>query len=225
MKKFILLILSIINAVASGVYLAMSPLDIVPSHYNINGEVDAYSSKWFLMLMPCVLILLSVVYFVRCINSQKTKSEDYDENKEFKILVGIFAFLLLLFWYLNIVCVNGTMNISGSLGSLLCISMGALFIYLSNMFGKVKQNKLFGIRISSTLNSKYVWKKTHRLGGYMGVVSGFIMVILGLISIFVNGFNVYLLPIALSVYGILGVIIPIIYSYVIYAKEKSSNNN
>lgn len=225
MKKFILLILSIINAVASGVYLAMSPLEIVPSHYNIMGEVDSYSSKWFLMFMPAVLVLVSVVYFVRCIRAQKTKSEDYDVNKEFKILVGIFAFLLALFWYLSIVCVNGTMNISGSLGSLLCISMGGLFVYLSNMFGKVKQNRFFGIRISSTLNSKYVWKKTHRLGGYMGVVSGFIMLILGVISLFAKSSTVYLLPVALSVYGILGVIIPIIYSYVIYAKEKSENNS
>jgi uncharacterized membrane protein len=222
MKKFILLILSVINAVASAVYIAMSPLDIVPSHYNIMGEADAYSSKWSAMLMPCVLVVLCVIYFARCIYQKNAKSEDYEENKEFKIVVAIFAFFIVLFWYFNIICVNGKTNISDSMSAVLNIAMGGLFMYLSNMFGKTKQNRMFGIRLSSTLNSKYVWKKTHRLGGYLGVIAGLIMVILGVISLAVKKASVYLLPASLFIFIVLAVIIPIIYSYVLYAKEKSS---
>lgn len=222
MKKIILLILSVLNAVASAVYIAMSPVDIVPSHYNIMGEADAYSSKWSAMLMPCVLVLLSAIYFARCIYAKKAKSEDYEENKEFKIVVAIFALFVVLFWYLNIVCVSGKINIADSLGPVLNISMGVLFIYLSNMFGKTKQNRVFGIRLSSTLNSKYVWKKTHRLGGYLGVIAGFIMTILGIISLLINKPTPLLLPISLGIFIVLAVIIPIIYSYILYAKEKKS---
>lgn len=222
MKKIILLILSVLNAVASAVYIAMSPVDIVPSHYNIMGEADAYSSKWSAMLMPCVLVLLSAIYFARCIYAKKAKSEDYEENKEFKIVVVIFALFVVLFWYLNIVCVSGKINIADSLGPVLNISMGVLFIYLSNMFGKTKQNRVFGIRLSSTLNSKYVWKKTHRLGGYLGVIAGFIMTILGIISLLINKPTPLLLPISLGIFIVLAVIIPIIYSYILYAKEKKS---
>lgn len=221
MKKFILLILSVINAIVSGIYIAMSPLEVVPSHYNIRGEVDAYSTKWFYMLMPCLLILIAVIYFVRCIYAKKSKLENYDEKNEFKIIVAIFAFLVVLFWYLSVVAINGAMNVSSSLSSLLNILMGVLFIYLSNMFGKTKQNRFFGIRIGSTLKSKSVWKKTHRLGGYMGVISGFLMVILGIISLFVNTISSYLLSISLGIYVVLGVIIPIVYSYILYSKEKN----
>ena len=129
---------------------------------------------------------------------------------------------MVLFWYLNIVCVSGKINIADSLGPVLNISMGLLFIYLSNMFGKTKQNKVFGIRLSSTLNSKYVWKKTHRLGGYLGVIAGVIMTILGIISLVINKPTPLSLPISLGIFIVLAVIIRMIYSYVLYAKEKKS---
>lgn len=222
MKKFSLLILSVINAIVSGIYIAMSPVDIVPSHYNIMGEVDAYSSKWFYMFMPCILILLAVINLVRCTLAEKGKLESYEVNKEFKIVVGIFAFFLALFWYLTAASINGNMDISPSLSPVFSILMGGFLIYVSNMFGKIKQNRFFGIRLSSTLNSKYVWKKTHRLGGYMGVIGGFIMVIIGIIALVIKDSAPYLLPVSLGCFIVLGVIIPTIYSYVLYAKEKSS---
>lgn len=222
MKKFSLLILSVINAIVSGIYIAMLPVDIVPSHYNIMGEVDAYSSKWFYMFMPCILILLAVINLVRYTLAEKGKLESYEVNKEFKIVVGIFVFFLALFWYLTVASIKGNMNISPSLSPVLNILLGGFIIYLSNMFGKIKQNRFFGIRLNSTLNSKYVWKKTHRLGGYMGVIAGFIMVIIGIISLVNKNCAPYLLPVSLGCFIVLGVIIPTIYSYVLYAKEKSS---
>lgn len=222
MRKFILLILSVINAIVSGIYIAMSPLDVVPSHYNMMGEVDAYSSKWFYMFMPCILILLAVINLVRCSFAEKGKLENYEINKEFKIVVAMFVFFLFLFWYLIIVAIKGDMNISNTLSSVFNILVGGFIIYLSNMFGKIKQNRFFGIRLNSTLNSKYVWKKTHRLGGYLGVISGFVMVIIGIISLVMKNSAPYLLPVSLGCLIILGVIVPIIYSYVLYAKEKSS---
>ena len=222
MKKFSLLIIAIINVIVTGVYIAMSPSDVVPSHYNIMGEVDAYGSKWFYMLMPCILIILSLIYLVRCICAEKGKLENYEEGKEFKILVAIFVFFVILFWYLSIIAIKGNVNIPNSLSSIFNISFGGLIIYLSNMFGKTRQNKYFGIRLSSTLNNKYVWKKTHRFAGYMGVISGFLMIIFGIISLFIKNNTKYMLPISLGIFLVLGVIIPMIYSYVLYAKEKSS---
>lgn len=221
MKKFSLLILSIINAIVSAIYIAMSPLETVPSHYNVMGEVDAYSSKWFAMSMPSIIIVLTVIFLVRCIYAEKVKSESFDENNEFKVVTSVFILLLAIFWYLIVVSINGKTNISDSLGSVFNIAIGGFIIYLSNMFGKLKQNRLFGIRLSSTLNSKYVWKKTHRLGGYMGFISGILMVVLGVISIFIANFALTLLLISFTIYIVLGVIIPLIYSYVIAYKEKN----
>lgn len=221
MKKFSLLILSIINAIANAIYISLSPLDIVPSHYNAMGEVDAYSSKWFFMIMPCILIVLALIYLARCIYAEKIKPEYYSEKREFKIVISIFILFLVIFWYFNLVCINGVKNISDSLTPVLIILLGGFIMYLGNMYGKLKQNNKVGIRVGSTLNSEYVWKKTHRFGGYMGVISGFLMIVMGIISIFINNYNLYLFYIALTIFIILNVIIPVIYSYIISSKEKS----
>lgn len=221
MKKFSLLILSIINAIATAVFISLSPLDIVPSHYNAMGEIDAYSSKWFCMIMPCILIVLALIYLARCIYAEKIKPEYYEEKREFKIVISIFILFLVIFWYLNVVCINSIKNISDSLIPVLIISLGGFIMYLSNMYGKLKQNNIVGIRIMPTLNSEYVWKKTHRFGGYMGVISGLLMIVMGIISIFIDNYNLSLFFIALTIFIILNVIIPIIYSYIVFSKEKS----
>lgn len=45
MKKYILLIISLINIAVTGVFIAFNPNEELPSHYNVNGIADAYSSK------------------------------------------------------------------------------------------------------------------------------------------------------------------------------------
>ena len=64
MKKFVYLIISIINAVITAIYIALSPNNIIPSHYNTQGIADAYSSKWFVMAMPCVLVVICLIYLI-----------------------------------------------------------------------------------------------------------------------------------------------------------------
>ena len=183
------------------------------------GEVDGYSSKWFIMMLPCILIVVGFIYLIRSIYAEKNKPEHYDEKIEFKIAASLFVLFLVIFWYLSVVCLTGISNISNSVTTVLCISLGGFIIYMSNIYGKLKQNSVVGIRINSTLNSEYVWKKTHRFGGYMGVIAGLLMIVIGIISIFINKLS--LLYIALIVFIILDVIVPVVYSYVIYAKEKS----
>ena len=40
MKKYLCLIISLLNAVATAIYIALIDKDIVPIHYDFNGNVD-----------------------------------------------------------------------------------------------------------------------------------------------------------------------------------------
>ena len=87
--------------------------------------------------------------------------------------------------------------------------VGLLFIGLGNYLPKTKRNYSVGIKLPWTLDDDDNWNKTHRLGGYCFIVSGFALLLTG----FINQ-----LGIGLTVTFAL-MIVPAIYSYLLYQKK------
>lgn len=225
MKKFVFLILSLINAALTAVYVALSPLEIVPSHYNINGVADGYSSKWFVMFMPCILIVLGIIYLIYSFVAQHHEKMLKNQKYVGKIVLGIFLFFIILFWYLTVICISGATQMGNAAEYILAAALGALMLFISNMLPKVKQNKTLGIRIPATLSSETVWKKTHKLGGYLGVISGAVMVILAIVGMIFKLNGMAVLFGGLGLFLVVACIIPCIYASVLYSKEKKANTN
>jgi len=223
MKKFAFLILSLINAALTAVYVALSPLEIVPMHYNINGVADSYSSKWFVMFMPCILIVLGIVYLIYSFVAQHHEKMLKNQKYVGRIVLGIYLFFIILFWYLTVTCISGSTKMGNAAEYILSAALGALMLFISNMLPKVKQNKTLGIRIPATLSSETVWKKTHKLGGYLGVISGAIMVILAIVGMIFSLNGMAVLFGGLGLFLVVACIIPCIYASVLYSKEKKAN--
>lgn len=159
MKKYILLIISLINIAVTGVFIAFNPNEELPSHYNVNGIADAYSSKWMLLFIPSILVLFSIIYAIYA--KVKENDENYKSYRKYAVrcIVSIFAFLFLFFWMLIALVLQNKVNIDNLFLPLTCIFMGCMFVYLFNLMPKIKQNSLLGIRTNATLSSKSVWKK------------------------------------------------------------------
>lgn len=225
MKKFAFLILSLINAALTAVYVARSPLEIVPMHYNINGVADSYSSKWFVMFMPCILIVLGIVYLIYSFVAQHHEKMLKNQKYVGRIVLGIYLFFIILFWYLTVTCISGATKMGNAAEYILSAALGALMLFISNMLPKVKQNKTLGIRIPATLSSETVWKKTHKLGGYLGVISGAVMVILAIVGMIFSLNGMAVLFGGLGLFLVVACIIPCIYASVLYSKEKKANAN
>ncbi|WP_294466852.1 SdpI family protein [uncultured Ruminococcus sp.] len=225
MKKFAFLILSLVNAVLTAVYVALSPLEIVPMHYNINGVADSYSSKWFVMFMPCILIVLGIVYLIYSFVAQHHEKMLKNQKYVGRIVLGIYLFFIILFWYLTVTCISGATKMGNAAEYILSAALGALMLFISNMLPKVKQNKTLGIRIPATLSSETVWKKTHKLGGYLGVISGSVMVILAIVGMIFSLNGMAVLFGGLGLFLVVACIIPCIYAQVLYSKEKKANAN
>ena len=220
MKKFIYLTISIINMAVSAVCVALLPNEIVPSHYNLQGVADAYYSKWTLMIIPCILILFSIIYMIYQAVSKKSKN--FEENKKY-VERGIFAIYLLLIamcWIATIPNFTGMASLGNILPLCMLVFFGALMIFLSNMYPKIKQNSNFGIKTPATLSSETVWKKTHKLGGYLGVISGIFSIVLAIAGFIFNADGIIIFLTGIGVFLVFGVIVPVIYASVIRAKEK-----
>lgn len=59
--------------------------------------------------------------------------------------------------------------------------LGALFIALGGMLGKVRPNWFVGVRTPWTLSSKLAWTRTNRLGGWLLIGEGAILIVAGLL--------------------------------------------
>ena len=81
MKKFILLILSLINTAVTAAFIAVNPNEVLPSHFGVNGNADAYASKWALLLVPCILVVFSIAFAIYA--AIKENDESYKSYKKY----------------------------------------------------------------------------------------------------------------------------------------------
>ena len=90
--------------------------------------------------------------------------------------------------------------------------VGIILVVVGNVLGKLRPNWFVGIRTPWTLSSKESWLRTHRAGGWVFIVSGVLMMIVGL---FRSQWYLGVLRGCLSA-GVLGLIV---YSYVVWKND------
>ena len=93
------------------------------------------------------------------------------------------------------------------------LGVGLLFIFLGNFLTRVEPNWFIGIRTPWTLSSDTVWRKTHRTGGWVFVLGGFVLASGAFLphGAFLPLFVVTILFMPL---------IPIVQSYVLWKREQ-----
>lgn len=185
--------------------------DIVPTHFNLAGEADGWSSKQFLIFLPGSLGV--GIYFLMLVLPQIDPKHNLslEDNKYYAIRFFMAVFFSILSTYILYTSLAG--KISNT--SILVGFIGGLFAVLGNYFKDVKPNYYIGIRTPWTLEDERVWYNTHKLGSKVWVIGGLALL---LSSILINNKErVFLLFIMIL---LIIVFIPIIYSYIDYKKGK-----
>lgn len=203
----LLLLLFVAMPIVLLVFAWPSIPDIIPVHYGMDGTADRYDSKnTLLWIIPLVLLLIySVVSLAPLIDPKKRVS--LNQGGYYTVRLTSIMFISIVF-ISYLASLTSQWDFSRSIPLLLM----AFITALGNYMPILKSNYFIGIRTPWTLESEYVWTKTHRVIGRLWVafgVSGFI-----LFSIWPS------LPLWISV-GIiilLGVI-SVIYSYTVYKES------
>lgn len=202
----------IIISVFLGVYFFQHFPDRVPSHWNINGEVDGYSRKfWGAFMVPLMMLGM---YFLFIIMPYLDPKKDQYVNfagvyHKFKDLIITFLFILF-----SLTGLNG-LGYKIDIGFYVPLMVGMMFIILGALLKNVKMNWFLGIRTPWTMSSENVWNKTHELSSSVLMISGFLMAATVLVSVKYK-IALFILAIALIVFAL-----PI-YSYILYSKEKKA---
>lgn len=206
----ILVLLMILGATLAGLLLWNRLPDSMASHWNINDEVDGYTSKfWGVFLMPALSLGMFLLFLIiPKIDPLKANIAQFRETFNLFILL-LFVFLGYV-WKLSIAWNLGYTNFKMSTS--LLPALGLLFIFIGYMLRKAKRNFFIGIRTPWTLSSDTVWDQTHRLGSILFIASG----ALALIGSIFGGFTAFLL-IFIPLIG--STIFLVVYSYVLYRNE------
>lgn len=213
LKKEWYVVLLLIIPFGVSAYLWNDLPDTVPTHFNMKGEADGWGPKWVNALMfPAIALgtylLLIIVPFI----DPKKRIESRQ-----KPIAAIRIILSLFFVFMYVFVMSESMGTDINFSIYLQVGIGLLFLVLGNYMHSIKQNYFIGVRTPWTLENEEVWKRTHRLTAKVWTVGGLIMMIA---PITLSNAVVYW-----TVFGVVTtvlVLVPIIYSYVIFERLDSA---
>ncbi len=217
-KSEMVLLLLIILSFIPGLLLYQQMPSQVPSHWNINGEVNGYSSRLTsVFLFPAMnLVLYFIFLFIPQIDPSRKNyakfSTSYIVMRWAVHLFFTFVYLFILFNALRITQGQSSWNVSIIIPG----GFSLLFIVIGNYLTRVRHNYFVGFRTPWTLANEQVWQKTHRLGGKLFVLSG----VVGLAGIFFEStlrFALMIGPVLLTV------VVTTVYSYLEFRKLQVKN--
>lgn len=187
----------------------------VPMHWNMDGKIDSYGSKanliWMSLLLP--FLVYGILSVIPSIDPKGNMNKMGNKLQTLKLLLTTFMSLLAL-WILYATKRQSIGNVNTVM-----IIIGVLFIILGNYFKTIPPNYFMGIRTPWTLESEANWKETHKLGGKLWFAGGILIVILGFI-LDAKANTVAFISILIVI-----CLIPVIYSYFFYRKQKKISVN
>lgn len=192
--------------IIAGIILWNKMPEQIPIHWDANGNVNGYGSKFeALIALPGGLLLLALAmpWLLRMDPKYKNMSPAL-----IKISIGIIPALSLVCSGLILVT---TMGLDIAVQMIIPVIVGLVFILIGNYLPKTKQSYTMGIKLPWTLDNEENWNKTHRLGGFLWVGGGILMIVMGFI-----GIKTWLIIAVILIITI----VPMIYSYLLYAKSK-----
>ena len=203
LKTLIITSILTLLPVLAGLYLWNTLPEQVPSHWDVNGEIDGWSSKpFFVFGLPS--IMLAAQWLCVLVTAADPKKANHS-GKVLHLVLWIIPLLSIILSAMTYIVVLGH---AVRVEVVMPLVIGLVFTIIGNYLPKCKQSYTVGIKIPWTLHSEENWNRTHRFAGRLWLVCGFGI----MLTAFVGGFWVFL-PIVLVM-----VLAPMVYSYLLHRK-------
>lgn len=219
MKKILSYLLVLLGAAIPLIYLAFvysSLPSSVPLHFGPDGLPDRMGDKNELLTSTIILSVITVFIFlvvsnIYRIDPKKYASSNADRMQTVGIAVAVFLGLI------NFGVIRASFDGKAEIITKLTVpAIGVLFAIIGNYFTNLKPNYFMGLRLPWTLESEQNWRLTHQVAAKWWFWGG----------IAIAAITIFLHPLAqLIVMGIITtiiVIVPIVFSYRYYQKEKNT---
>ena len=205
----------------------------IPAHYDFAGNVTRYGSKYELLILPVILLLISFGSRFLLLHLRR-KAEQAGSDKERQaaaanakvVVIVIFSQALILSCiqgvalYNTVFALRGESFLSTFAGEkLLTILCGSLLLVPGNILPKCRRNGMVGFRLPWTKYNDITWQKSNRFAGMMLVAAG----ALGIVStVFApKGYGMFLL----SIYIMAAIVISTVRAWQVYREEKAKEQS
>lgn len=184
----------------------------VPIHWNIRGEVDGWGGPLSVFGVPAITTaVVALMYTLPRMDPRRANWAKF--RGEFNLIVNVLVLFMLWIELQSVSAFTFGVDLSTGARAPL-VGVGVLFIVIGNYLPRIRSNWWMGIRTPWTLESETVWRETHRVGGRTFFVSGVVGTLAALFLAPPTSF--YVAMVAMFV----GSIVPVIYSYVLWKREK-----
>lgn len=205
----------------------------IPAHYDSAGNITRWGSKYELLILPMILLLVSFGSRFLLLHLRR-KAEQAGSDKERQaaaanakvVVIVIFSQALILSCiqgvalYNTVFALRGESFLSTFAGEkLLTILCGSLLLVPGNILPKCRRNGMVGFRLPWTKYNDITWQKSNRFAGMMLVAAG----ALGIVStVFApKGYGMFLL----SIYIMAAIVISTVRAWQVYREEKAKEQS
>ena len=201
----------------------------IPAHFDFVGNITRWGSKYELLIMPVILLLISFgSRFLLLHLRRKAEQAGSDKERQAAAANAKVLGMVILSQTVILSCIQGLLLFNTVIAlrresflstlagdKLLTILFGALLVLVGNVLPKCKRNGLVGFRLSWTRYNDITWQKSNRFAGIMLVAAG----IFGIVSTAFSpkGYGMLLL----AVYTMAAIVISIVRAWQVYRAEKA----
>jgi uncharacterized membrane protein len=179
----------------------------VPTHWNMAGQVNGYSSRLFAVsFTPALMGIMWLLMLVLPAISPRGFSLGESAGGFYIAMLAVLALMLAVHWMV----LRAALTHVGPSVTLFLVLLGALFIVLGILVARAKKNFWFGVRTPWTLANHEVWARTNQFGGRLLVIGGVMTALVGF-------FAKARMPVLVAIIVIIAAA-PIVYSYVTYRR-------
>jgi len=178
--------------------------DRVASHWDAAGRVNGTMPKpWGVFIVPIVMLVLWGLFQVLPRMSPRGYEMESFATPWAVLTDAVLAFML----FVEVLTLRAAETHASLSPRPVIAAVGILFAIIGATLTRFSRNFFAGIRTPWTLASEEVWNRTHRVGSKVFVVTGLWVAAAALLDL---GWWAMLAPL------LLGGLIPVVYSYVIY---------
>ena len=212
-----LLLVAIMAAVAFAVG-ARLPADLrLPIHWDLSGQPDGWAGKWVGLLMPAGITAgMSLLFWF--LPALEPRGRNFLRSQG--LYLWGWAALLLMGAAIELVVLSVALDWGVPANHVIVGSLGVIFVIIGNQLGKSRSMYLIGLRTPWTLASEEVWIRTHRLAGKLMVLAGIVAFVAALLPL-PSGLLATILGVGIAV----AALIPIVYSFLLWRREKMAGQS